>query len=94
MIARHSHREVTASHRLQCLKQFLRKGALFPLPYGLVLARRRVDGVTEPTSLMAFPSCSKARPIAGAGELLFRTIKSCEQSGSKKDTLYYSLLDR
>jgi len=42
------------------------------------------DGVTEPTSTHGIPLMQQGAPIAAQASYLFRTIKSCEQSGSKK----------
>ena len=84
MIARHSHREVTASHRLQCLKQFLRRvrfSVAVWLGFGAAPGRWR----SRADITHGIPLKQQGAPhLVGAGESLFRTIKSREQSGSKK----------
>jgi hypothetical protein len=93
MIAGHSHREVTASHRLQRLKQFLRRvrfsiGVWFGFGAAPGRWRNRAD-ITHgipPQAERRAPS--RRRRAIVSHDKIVRTI------GKQENTLYYSLLDR
>jgi hypothetical protein len=93
MIAGHSHREVTASHRLQCLKQFLRG---IRLSIGV-----RFDFGTATGGWRSRAEITHGIPLKGKGTLhrasasRFSTDKIARTVPNQAKYLrYYSLLDQ